>query len=141
MTNLKINKPILFLSISVTILAKGMDKYINEKLLWGFLLILFISLAIYYWKKFHQKIIILSFGLFGITCLIGLFWHTNTPYDGVTKGALILWSAFGALASIVVNKMSECNGADKKLLKLIISFTGGSLLLLCALVYIPFLIK
>ncbi|WP_033171011.1 hypothetical protein [Selenomonas sp. ND2010] len=141
MTNLKISKPLLFLSISLTALVKGMDKYINEKLLWGCLLILFISLAVYCWKKLHQKIILLSFGFFGIACLIGFFWQVNTPYDGVTKGALILWSAFFALASIVINKMNECNEADKKLLKLIICFTGGSLLLLCALVYVPILIK
>ncbi|SDG85290.1 hypothetical protein SAMN05216584_11440 [Selenomonas sp. WCT3] len=141
MTNLKISKPLVCFSISLMTLVKGMDKYINEKLLWGCLLILFICLAVYCWKKLHQKIILLSFGLFGASCLIEFFWQTDTPYDGMIKNMVGLWMIFFAIASVLISKMNECNDADKKIVNLIVGLFGGSIFLLCAIAYIGFLIK
>jgi hypothetical protein len=114
-------------------LVKGLDTYINEKMIWGCLLILFICLAVYCWKKLHQKIILLSFGLFGASCLIEFFWQTDTPYDGMLKNMVGLWMIFFAIASVLIIKMKECNDADKKIAKLIIALYGGSIFLLCAI--------
>lgn len=141
MTNFKISKPIVCFSITLMTLVKGIDKYINEKLLWGCLLILFIGLAVYCWKKFHQKILILSFGFWSLSCLIGLFWQVTTLYDGMVKNALILWSAFFAISSVLISKLKECNETDKMIVKLIVGLFGGSIFLLCAIGYIIFLIK
>lgn len=141
MTNLKISKPIVCFSISLMTLVKVMDEYINANLLWGCLWVLFVGLAVYCWNKLHQKVILLSLGLFCLSCLIGLFWPVNTTYDGVNKGAFILWSAFFAITPVLVSKMKECNENDKKLLKLIIGLFGGSLFLLCAIIYIGIWMK
>lgn len=141
MTNLKINKSIVCFSITLMTLVKGIDKYINEKLLWGCLLLSLIILAVYCWKKLHQKIIILSLGFFGIACLIGLFWQANTPYEGVIKSGVGLWMTFFAIASVLIIKMKECNDADKKIAKLIIALYGGSIFLLCAIACLIFWMK
>ena len=141
MTNLKISKPLLCFSISLMTLVKGIDKYINEKMIWGCLLILFICLAVYCWKKLHQKIIILSFGLFGASCLIEFFWQTDTPYDGMIKNMVGLWMIFFAIASVLISKMKECNDADQKVVKLIVGLFGGSIFLLCAIACLIFWMK
>jgi len=141
MTKLKISNPIVCFSITLMTLVKGIDKYIDEKLIWRCLLLSIIILAIYSWKKFHQKILILSLGFWGLSCLVGLFWQVTTPYDGMVKGALILWSAFFAVSSVLISKLKECNETDKMIVKLIVALFGGSIFLLCAIGYIIFLIK
>ncbi len=141
MTNLKISKPLVCFSISLMTLVKGLDTYINEKMIWGCLLILFICLAVYCWKKLHQKIIILSFGLFGASCLIEFFWQTDTPYDGMLKNMVGLWMIFFAIASVLISKMKECNDADQKVVKLIVGLFGCSIFLLCAIACLIFWMK
>ena len=141
MTNFKISKPLVCFSISLMTLVKGLDTYINEKMIWGCLLILFICLAVYCWKKLHQKIILLSFGLFGASCLIEFFWQTDTPYDGMLKNMVGLWMIFFAIASVLISKMKECNDADQKVVKLIVGLFGGSIFLLCAIACLIFGMK
>ena len=141
MTNLKISKPLVCFSISLMTLVKGLDTYINEKMIWECLLILFICLAVYCWKKLHQKIILLSFGLFGASCLIEFFWQTDTPYDGMLKNMVGLWMIFFAIASVLISKMKECNDADQKVVKLIVGLFGGSIFLLCAIACLIFWMK
>ncbi|WP_033171012.1 hypothetical protein [Selenomonas sp. ND2010] len=141
MTNLKISKPLVCFSISLMTLVKGLDTYIKEKMIWGCLLILFICLAVYCWKKLHQKIILLSFGLFGASCLIEFFWQTDTPYDGMLKNMVGLWMIFFAIASVLISKMKECNDADQKVVKLIVGLFGGSIFLLCAIACLIFGMK
>ena len=79
--------------------------------------------------------------LFGIACLIGLFWQANTPYEGVIKSGVGLWMTFFAIASVLIIKMKECNDADKKIAKLIIALYGGSIFLLCAIACLIFWMK
>ncbi len=141
MTNLKISKPLVCFSISLMTLVKGIDNYIDENFIWICLLLALIGLTVYCWKKLQQKIIILSFAFFGIACFIGLFWQVNTPYDGIIKGALILWSSFFAISSVLVIKMKECTETEKKIVKLVVGLFGGSIFSLCAIACLIFWMK
>ena len=131
MTNLKISKPLVCFSISLMTLVKGIDNYIDENFIWICLLLMFIILGVYCWKKLHQRTIILSFIFFGASCLTGLFWQADTLYDDIIKNLVGLWMTFFAIASVLIIKMKECNDADKKIAKLIIALYGGSIFLLC----------